>query len=243
MNVKPKYNLQIFDTVQMLSAAAAEFIIGVAKQSIEERGCFVIALSGGHTPETLYALMAEPPYLDRMPWEQTFVWWGDERCVPMYDPCNNAHMARGLLLDKVSTHIHTIPVYLSPAEAAKDYEDEINTFFGDDMPRFDLILLGLGTNGHTASLFPGTEVVNEKAIGIREVYLEDDKMYRITMTASLINLARNAFFLVAGAEKTSILKTVLTGEYKPALYPAQMIQPKEGALYWFVDKEAAGEMR
>ena len=246
MSVAPKYDLQVFPTSYELNSAAVAFIIEAANEAIGVRGHFSIALSGGHTPEQLYALLAEAPYCDQMPWEKTFVFWGDERCVPIDDKRNNAYMAKLALLDKVNIpieNIHPIPINLTPADAAKKYEEELNIFFKDEPKHFDLILLGLGTNGHTASLFPGTPVVNEQTVGIREVYLPDDKMYRITMTAPLINLACNILFLVTGTEKTAILKAVLTGHYTPTLYPAQLIQPPEGILHWFADREAGGDLK
>jgi len=234
-------NIRIFDSPEQLTAAAAEFIIAAAAEAIDTKGRFVISLSGGHTPERLYALLASPPYHERINWEKTFVFWGDERCVPADDKDNNAHMARRLLLDHInipSSNIYAVPTELPPAVAADKYEQAIGAFFKSDTPAFDLILLGLGENGHTASLFPGTDVVFEKTRLVKEVYVAEQHMYRITMTAKLINKAENILFLLEGEGKSQILETVLTAEYQPDVYPAQLIKPVNGHLYWFADKKA-----
>jgi 6-phosphogluconolactonase len=161
--------------------------------------------------------------------------------VPLDDERNNAHMAMTLLLDKIkipTANICPIPVDLEPAEAAAKYEETLKVFFGKDLPSFDLILLGLGDNGHTASLFPYTSVLIETHRWIKEVHVEEQKEWRITMTVSLINQAAHIAFLVSGKEKAEILQTVLNGPYLPDQYPAQLIKPADGHLSWFTDKNA-----
>ena len=235
-------NVRVFQGEEDLAEATAKYIIELANHTVDGSGRFVISLSGGHTPEHLFTLLSKPPFCDQMPWDKTFVFWGDERCVPSTDEQNNAHMAKSLLLDHVSVpleHIYAIPVELSPEETAKNYEQTIKNFFGDDPPRFDLILLGLGENGHTASLFPGTDVLTDSADLVKEVYVSEQKMFRITMTAKLINEAHNIVFLVAGEGKADILNTVLIASYEPDKYPAQLIKPVDGSLYWFIDTKAA----
>lgn len=237
-----KGDLNIYETSGELFGAAARLILTLAKKAVDERQQFSIALSGGNTPGQLYALLAGPPFLNEMPWRKTFVFWGDERCVPLDDARNNAMQARSVLLDKVPVppqNVHRIPVNLSPKEAAAVYEKEVKEFFAGAVPAFDLILLGLGENGHTASIFPETPVVSEQAIGIRHVFVEEQGMFRVTMTAPLINLANHILFLVTGKEKAGILETVLTAPYQPASFPAQLIQPRDGVLHWFADKQAA----
>ncbi len=234
--------IQIFQTTEELAIAAGWFIIEVAKSAVEARGRFVISLSGGHTPEQLYALLSKPPFSDQIPWNKTFVFWGDERFVPSNNEENNAHMARLLLFNRINipqSNINPIPVGRQPLIAVEEYENTINAFFKNEPPQFDLVLLGLGANGHTASLFPGTDVVSDTTHLVREVYVGEQKMFRITMTASLINQAHNIVFLVTGNEKAGILKTVLTASYQPDKYPAQLIKPVNGNLYWFVDSGAA----
>ena len=225
-----------------MAEAAGKYIIELAKHTVDIRERFVIALSGGHTPEQLYMRLSKQPFRDQMPWNKTFIFWGDERCVPSTDERNNAHMAKALLLDHIDiplSNIYPIPVELLPAEAAKKYERAIKKFFGDDPPCFDLILLGLGENGHTASLFPGSDAMTDNAHLVREVFVAEQKMFRITMTANLINQAYNIIFLAEGEGKAEILNTVLTAPYQPDKYPAQLIKPVCGNLYWFVDNKAA----
>jgi len=248
------YKLDVFQTTDTLYEAAAHFIVDRANKAIAERGRFVISLSGGQTPKKLYALLAKPHFSTKMPWKKTFVFWGDERCVPLDGERNNAHQAKKILLDKVDipiSNIHIIPVDLTPAEAAASYEKELNAFFEGEPLRFDLILLGLGENGHTASIFPGTKLVGDESIGIRDLYIEDEGItvgpsyadgFRVTMTAPLINEARNILFLVTGEGKTVVLNKVLNGPYLPDKYPAQLIKPVDGELIWFVDSKAGAEV-
>jgi 6-phosphogluconolactonase len=243
MTINPKNKVEVFETAEALSLATAEFIIKLADESIAAVGRFSISLSGGSTPEKLFTLLAGEKYSKCMPWKNTFIFWGDERYVPLNDPRNNAHVAKTLLLDKTdipAANIFVIPVNIEPAtEAAKAYENSIRKFFGDSLPQFDLILLGIGENAHTASLFPHTAVIHEQNEWVSAVYVDEVKMYRITMTAPLINNARNIVFLAVGEGKAEVLKTVLTSAYQPEKYPAQLISPVNGNLYWFLDKKAA----
>ncbi|MDR3681723.1 MAG: 6-phosphogluconolactonase [Flavipsychrobacter sp.] len=243
--MKQQNNIKVFPTDGELTRAAALFIIDTAKAAVLSKGQFSISLSGGHTPEQLYALLANPPYKNEMPWNKTFVFWGDERWVALDDKDNNAHMAKVQLLDHIdipATNIFPIPVNLPPAQAATEYERVIISFFKDQPPAFDLILLGLGENGHTASLFPGTTVLSEHSRLVKEVYVEEVNMYRITMTAPLINKSRNIMFLVAGEGKAEILNTVLNSPSTPDKYPAQMISPTSGNLYWYIDEKAEAKL-
>jgi 6-phosphogluconolactonase len=180
-----------------------------------------------------------------VPWKSTFVFWGDERCVPADDERNNAHMAGAVLLRKIdlpSSHVFPIPVNLPPSDCARQYEETVRVFFGNGAPRFDLILLGLGEDGHTASLFAGTDTLREKSHWVKEVFVEDQWMSRITMTAPLINKARHILFLVTGEKKSGILKTVLTANRRPDRYPAQLIRPEQGDVCWYVDDGAASQL-
>ena len=242
--MKPENDIHIFDTDE-LAKAVAEFIVKIANEAIDTSGRFVISLSGGHTPKTLYGVLCTEPYQGRIAWNKTFVFWGDERCVSSDDAQNNARMAKIFLLDHVDipqSNIYPVPVDLPPEKAAAAYENSIKQFFGNEQPCFDLILLGLGENGHTASLFPGTDVLFEHTHLIKEVFVPEQKMYRITMTADLINKAWNVIFLVAGVEKAAILNTVLTHSYQPEQFPAQLIKPVNGKLSWFIDSKAAAQL-
>jgi 6-phosphogluconolactonase len=239
------YNLKIFQTTDELNVAAAELIISIAKIAIAARGRFTISLSGGQTPDGLYSLLAKSPWREQIEWTKTFIFWGDERYVPFDSEQNNAHHTRSILLSKIpipTTNIYAINVNLQPDEAAREYEKDIQSFFSDAPWRFDLVLLGLGENGHTASLFPGADVINENVEGVRDLYVEEEKMYRITMTAPLINQAHHILFLVIGRKKSEILKNILTLPYRPEQFPAQLIYPSDGELYWFVDEEAAASL-
>lgn len=242
MNLNQQHNIRVFPTAEAVAESAAKLMIKISKQAIESRGKFIISLSGGSTPESLFTLLTKSPCRDEILWKKTFIFWGDERCVPSDSKQNNANMAKTFLLDYLnipSENIFPIPVDLEPAEAAKKYESTIKEFFGKDAPRFDLIFLGLGENGHTASLFPGSDVIFENTRLVREVYVAEQLMFRITMTPILINQAHNIIFLVEGENKAEILKTILSSPYQPDKLPAQVINPEDGNLYWLVDKQAA----
>ena len=240
-----KKNIKIFKDVAELCESTANFIINLANRSIVANGQFVLVLSGGSTPNELYKLLATDTFQKKMPWENTIIFWGDERCVGLDDKLNNAYVAKSLLLDKIdipAANIHVTPVNLSPAEAANKYEQDLKDFFKNKPPQFDLIFLGLGENAHTASLFPGTEVLHEKDRWVKEVYVEEQKMYRVTMTEPLINQAHNIIFLVTGKAKAEVLHTIFNSPYQPEKYPAQLIKPVNGNLYWFVDEAAAAQI-
>jgi 6-phosphogluconolactonase len=231
--------VKIFETVDDLNKAVCNFIVDIANEAVEKRNSFVMALSGGSTPNKMYSLLAQPPYLNQMPWQSTFVFWGDERCVPLDDEQNNAHTAQTEFLSRVpipSENIYPIPVNQSPGEAALSYEHSLQLVFGKQKPVFDLILLGLGDDGHTASLFPGTDVLHKTDRLVKEVYVPTVKMHRVTFTLPLINMATNVLFMVTGNKKAEILKHVITDNTNT--YPAQMVAPASGNLNWYVDKEA-----
>jgi 6-phosphogluconolactonase len=232
----------VYDNIHSLSQAAAGLFSQLARQAVQDHGKFSVALSGGHTPCHTYELLASEAFYSRIPWAQVHVFWGDERCVPPDDPRSNARMARQAFLSRVPIppdQIHPISCAQKPAEAGTRYEAVLRGFFGDQSPRFDLILLGLGENGHTASLFPNTSVLEEEERWVAEVYVAEQKMHRLTLTASLINQAATVAFLVAGAGKSQVLQQVLEGQADPKRLPAQLIRPENGQLMWLVDKETA----
>ncbi len=240
-----KNQIEIFKNADELSRAAADFIVSLSKKKITEKGKFVIALSGGRTPEKLFSLLVQQDYQSQINWQNVFVFWGDERCVASDDERNNANAAKSLLLDKIeipASNIFVIPVNFSPAQAAEQYEETIRYFFNNKEPQFDLILLGLGDNGHTASLFPLTDVIHEKIHLVKEVYVKEQEMFRVTMTAPLINKADNILFLVTGKEKSEMLNIILNAPYQPGRYPAQLIKPESGTLFWYIDEAAASDI-
>lgn len=237
--------VHIFKDLDELSRAAAEMFVDLVNQSIAAHGRFSLALSGGQTPRQLYGILAEAPFRERIHWQAVHIFWGDERCVPANDPRSNALMAQEALLNHVpvpSSQIHSVQGDLLPAQAAEQYEAKLRDFFGEQPPVFDLILLGLGDNGHTASLFPHTPVLDEKKRWVAEVYVAEQEMYRVTFTAPLINQAHQVIFLVSGAEKALALREVLEGAYRPQQYPAQLICPASSHPIWLVDKAAGHKL-
>ena len=231
-----------------LTRKAADLFVARAKEAMERRGRFAVAFSGGSTPKALFALLATPEYVGRVDWSRVHLFWGDERCVGPDDPKSNFKMTKEALLDHVplpTTNIHRIYGEDDPFQSAKQYEQEIRTFFGggDTVPAFDLVLLGMGDNGHTASLFPGTWSVREKVRWVVEQYVEVMTMWRVTFTAPLINAAEHVAFLVSGPGKADMLAKVLQGLQQPDVLPAQLIQPAKGLLHWLVDAPAAAQLK
>jgi 6-phosphogluconolactonase len=237
-------NHHIFDNAATLYKNAADYIVYLSDKAIKKKNKFSIALSGGNTPRKLYELLSQAPYLTSIDWKNIFVFWSDERCVPLADEQNNSHMAFAAMLNKVpipSQNIFPIPVNLQPALAANAYEQILKDFFNDDRPAFDLILLGLGDNGHTASLFPFTSILKEKKHIVKEVYVEELKAYRISFTSSLINNASHILFLVSGKEKSAIIKTIFSETIDPEKYPVQSITSAN--ITWYLDKDAASQLK
>jgi 6-phosphogluconolactonase len=235
-------SIYIWPDSNSLASAAAEHIIEMARAAITEHGRFSIALSGGSTPKILYELMARPPYAEQMTWPQVHVFWGDERCVPPDHVDSCYRMAREALLDHVpllSENVHRIQGEIPPDEAAAKYERILHHFFGDQSPTIDMILLGMGDDGHTASLFPGTKALHEEKRWVIENYVEVKQMWRVTLTRPAINSAAHIMFLVSGSNKAERLHSVLQGEHTPFDLPSQMINPERGELSWFVDQDAA----
>ncbi len=238
--------LQIFENKAQLSTAAATFFVKAAREAVQQRGRFTVALTGGSSPDLLYTLLTQPPYAGQVPWDKTYVFWGDERWVPLTDELSNARMAQETLLGKVPVPAEQIfPMWAkdtSPEDFAARYEETLRQHFGGEEPRFDLILLGMGDDGHTASLFPGTAVLQEHSHWVRAYYLEPQSMYRVTLTAPLINQARVVCFLVFGDKKAPALHQVLEGDRNSEQYPAQLIQAESGEVLWFVDESAAAKL-
>jgi len=237
--------IRVYNDLEDLSQAAAELFTLQSRQASLICGRFSVALSGGETPHRMYEILASPPYRERIHWNEVHIFWSDERYVPEDDPRSNARMAREVLLNHVpipSDHIHPMRCNLSPQQAAIQYEQELKEFFSDQNPNFHLILLGLGTNGHTASLFPHTPVLNEKVKWVSEVYVKEQEMHRITLTAPYINQASQVVFLVSGADKAQVLENVLEGPYQPRELPAQLIRPDGKHPLWLVDKAASHKL-
>jgi len=232
--------VRIFPTSERVVQAAARLLLAVACRSVQRRGRFVVALSGGNTPRALYRLLATAPWKARFPWAHTFVFWGDERMVPPDHPESNFRMAYEALLAHVPVppgQVFRVPTEYPPAEAAQRYEQQLRSLFHGEGPVFDMVLLGLGTDGHTASLFPGTAALQEEERWVTAVHVPRLASWRVTLTFPALNAARRALFLVLGASKADIVAQVLRGP--EGRYPAQRVRPRE-RLYWFLDAEAAG---
>ncbi len=230
------------DAAELASEAARRFA-ELAEVFTGDIGRFAVALSGGSTPKAMYRILAEKPYADSLPWPSTCFFWGDERCVPPDHPESNYRMAHETLLSKVPAAPENI--FRIPAEdqdhqrAAERYSETLQKFFGEEWPHFDLIFLGMGADGHTASLFPGTAALNVNDRIAVANYVEKLQSWRITLTAAAINRARNIIFLVAGEDKAPALKAVIEGPRDPEKYPSQLIEPYYGTLLWMVDEAAA----
>jgi 6-phosphogluconolactonase len=238
-----KPELLVFPDLEALSREAAQRFTRLAR----EHDPFSVALSGGGTPRRLYEMLAAAPYRERVPWEHVYVFWGDERAVPPDHPGSNYRQAREALLDHVPLppgNVHRVPGELEPEDAARAYADELRAFFGSPWPVFDLLLLGMGDDGHTASLFPGSAALRETeqpVLGLTAHY-QDRPARRVTLTPPAINAARNVFFLVSGAAKAPALRAVLQGPRQPELFPAQIVQPTDGHVLWLVSKAAAANL-
>lgn len=225
-----------------LIKAMADFVVLRAAEAIAEQGKFSIVLSGGSSPKKLHELLASDRYRNKVDWTRVFFFFGDERYVPADHPDSNYLMAKKTLFDPLNIsqeHVFRMDTSLPPAEAASAYEKTIIRYFGGRSLSFDLIILGLGDDAHTASLFPGTSVLSETKVGVNALYIEKVKMDRITLTAPLINLAKNIAFLVFGESKAVAVNQVFRGDRNIHLYPAQLINPSNGTLHWFMDTAAA----
>ncbi len=244
-----KMNRQIerFANALELQRAAAVSIVRFLNEAIIARGVASIALSGGSTPKAIYELLGAEPLRSQLDWKTVHVFWGDERCVPQTHADSNYRMTNEALLQKISIpqeNVHRIQAERSPYEAAELYSEEIRKFFGskeNEFPRFDVMLLGMGEDGHTASLFPGTTILNETKRFVAEVFVSRFNAYRISMSFPVINNAQVIMFLVSGTSKAKILRDVLEGE--PNRYPSQGVQPTHGDLYWLIDEAAAPHLQ
>jgi 6-phosphogluconolactonase len=240
-------HIEVLDNLDAVASRAADLFVRCAREA-SGSGRFSVALSGGSTPKALHALLSAPPYRDHMDWSKVHFYWGDERTVAPDDPESNFRMARETLLDRLpirEEQIHRIRAELDPVTAAALYEDVLRQNFNlavGQLPRLDLIYLGMGPDGHTASLFPHTAALH---VADRLVTANDVPQLnttRITMTAPVLNNGATVAFLVAGQDKAEALAHVLEGSRDPETYPAQLIVPTDGELYWLVDRAAAAQL-
>lgn len=241
---------RVFEDAAALSHAAAQHFVDCAKTAVAQHGKARVAISGGSTPKSTFALLADPaqPYRAEMPWEKLEIYWVDERCVPPDDADSNYRMTRETLLDKVpipSSQVFRMQGELDPEEAAAKYESVIRGQFrleGAQGPVFDMLALGMGDDGHTASLFPHTEAIHELGRIVVANHVPQKQTWRITLTWPVIVEARDLFFLIAGKDKADPLQRVLQGPYDPETLPSQLIQPRSGKLLMLLDKTAAANL-
>ena len=230
-------NIHVFENPRELARGAAEAFAEEAAKSIREKGAFTVALAGGSTPKALYELLATE-YRDALDWNGVHAFFGDERTVPPDHEDSNYHLAYTTLLSQVPVgSVDRMRGELDPREAAALYEEELRAFFGG-LPRFDLVLLGMGEDGHTASLFPGTPALDVTDRWAVENPVEQLNTVRLTLTAPVLNAAQKIIFLVAGEGKAEALKEILKGDADPHEYPAKLVRP-EGGAEWIVDQAAA----
>ena len=235
-------SLFIYDSVEELIEKMAEDFMKKVNAAISHAGDCNLVLSGGNSPKRLYDLLASYPYKSEIDWDKIYFFFADERCVPFNDPANNGLMIKKALFEPLKiadSRIFYISTLQNPEEAAKKYSKRIIAHFRDKPIRFDLILLGLGDDAHTASLFPHTPVLREQKALVSAVYPEKQAAPRITLTAPLINEACSISFLVYGDDKAEAVKQVLEGERNSEEHPAQLIHPEDGTVDWFLDKSAS----
>jgi 6-phosphogluconolactonase len=244
MTVHP--TIRFFLSIDHLSLGAAQEFVRIVNSSIEERGVCYVALAGGETPRSMYSRLAKPPFAHSVEWTKVHLFFGDERAVPPADAQSNFGMVERELLSHIDIperNVHRILGEVSPDEAAHRYQQELEDVFGHNEVRFDLILLGLGEDGHTASLFPGTQSIDEEQSLVCASYVPQVEGWRISLTFRTINNARRVLFFVAGAKKASILEQVLNTKLATKDLPATLVMPKEGTLVWMVDNAAATNLK
>lgn len=240
-------NISVFDNYEALVAATADLFVKLAEDAINERGKFVTSLSGGSTPKGFYSRLAEKEIASKIDWSKVVVFFGDERTVPYSSPDSNQRMITEHLLSKVALNRENVFALsdpdMDPRQTAIDYERTMHEFFrleGDELPQFDFMLLGLGDDGHTASLFPGSPALAETHRWFVDNKVEKLNTVRLTTTYPVINNSRNIIFLASGKGKAGVLKDVLTGP--EGKYPSQNVKAENGKLYWYLDKDIASEL-
>jgi len=237
--------IHIYDTETEVIKGLADYFVATVNAAIRKKDDCAVVLSGGSSPKKLYQLLASDEYKNEVDWGKVSFFFGDERYVPFDHPDNNGLMAKQTLFEPLQideSKIFYIGTSLSPEQEAANYTDAIFSYFGERQTKFDLVLLGLGDNAHTASLFPHTDVLYEEEAIVRPVYLENQQVYRITLTAPIINEAHTIAFLVYGQSKAAAVQQVLKGEKNIERFPAQLIQPLDGTANWFLDAAAASGM-
>jgi 6-phosphogluconolactonase len=243
---RPNVQVRVLRDMESLSRGAADRFLTLSRESISEGGKFTVALSGGSTPQRFYALFGSDPYQKIVDWTGMHVFWADERAVPRDHPDSNFKLAFDTFLSRVpipEANLHRIRGEDGPEKAAREYEDDLRNFFGlQSTPVFDLIILGMGEDGHTASLFPGSSALAETTRLVLPVYPDKPKTSRVTLTLPVLNNASHILFLVSGRAKADIVAEVLGDEKAKTRYPAGLVNPSRGSIEWFIDKDAAAKL-
>jgi 6-phosphogluconolactonase len=235
--------LIITKDIEELSQKGAEWIADRIHAVLKNKDRFTIVLSGGNTPKGIYRLLASGKY--KIDWAKLHFFWGDERYVPFADKHNNAKMAFDNLLDIVpirKNQVHIMRTDIDPIDSANQYDQLLRNYFQGAEQTFDLVMLGMGDDGHTLSLFPGYDIIHEQDKWTKAFYLKEQDMYRITLTTPVVNAAASILFLVSGSAKAPALHRVLEDEFDPGQYPSQVIRPANDQLYWLVDEAAAADL-
>ncbi len=245
MTGSQRLQVRMFQDLEEMSRVAAELFAMLSKKSIASRGRFVVALSGGSTPHRLYSLLGSPWYRNNIDWPRVYIFWTDERCVPKDHPESNYRFAHEAFLSRVplpAQNIYRIRGEDEPGKAAEAYEDELRNFFGGPGAIvFDLIILGVGEDGHTASLFPGSPALAERMRPAVPVYLEEPKINRVTLTLPVLNHATQVLFLASGRAKAGAVHEIVE-DGNPKQYPAGLVQPLLGSAVWMIDREASSAL-
>ncbi len=241
-------HISTYSDTDTLSREAADYIVRLANEAIVSHGRFTIALSGGTTPRKLYGMLGDEPYRSQIDWSLVDIFWSDERCVPPDSEESNYWLAQQVLLGKVpvpASHIHRMPADAPDRDAAsQSYTDEMRRVFATTgIPSFDLLQLGMGPEGHTASLFPHQASLHEQQRLVMPVSVPKPPPPRLTFTPPILNAARNVLFLVTGDDKADAVHAVLEGSYNPDVYPAQIVRPPHGEVLWMLDTKAASKLQ
>jgi len=237
--------IQVYRDSAAVAQALADLFVATGRMAMADRGVFTVVLSGGRTPRAAYELLGGDPLRTELSWSDVFIYFGDERCVPPIDEQSNYRMASKAFLDSVGippANVNRIRGEIDPGQAANEYASVLRAALGN-APQLDLVLLGLGSDGHTASLFPGTPPESDDGSLVRAVYADSQAMWRVTVTPEIINRARTVVFAVEGVDKAQILAEVYEGPVDTTKYPAQVVAPKSGRLIWLVDELAAGMLK
>lgn len=237
--------IHIYKNTRKLSEELAQWMSDQVEEILKNQEFCTLVLSGGETPKSLFKILASKEFKKKINWQRVHIFWSDERVVPFSDPRNNAKNAFDLLIDHIdipANQVHIMRTDIQPNFSVDAYRSLLHEFFDNTTKSFDLVLLGMGDDGHTLSLFPGSPIIEDHKHWVNAVYNAEQEMYRITLMPELVNRASRIAFMVEGSKKAGVLKEVLEGKYQPTKLPAQIIKPTDGELHWFLDEAAANDL-